>query len=163
MLVTSALGLIIGLTAMTYQLITGHSFTQVLFSGQDALPELVAKAADYSIGVLILLLVCKAFAYGLSLSAFRGGPVFPSMFIGAALGIAASGLPGMNLAAGIGMGIGAMCTAMLRLPLTSTLLAVVLMGVDGVAVTPQVVVAVAVAFVITNVLPGPGPKTPSPA
>ena len=35
--VTSALGLIIGLTAMTYQLITGHSFTQVLFSGQDAL------------------------------------------------------------------------------------------------------------------------------
>jgi hypothetical protein len=34
------------------------------------------------------------------------------------------------------------------------------MGVDGLAVTPQVVVAVAVAFVITNVLPAPGPKTP---
>ena len=71
MLVTSALGLIIGLTA-TYQLISGHSFTQVLFSGQDALPELVEKAADYSVGVMILLIVCKAFAYGLSLSAFRG-------------------------------------------------------------------------------------------
>ena len=84
------------------------------------------------------------------------------MFIGAALGIAASGLPGMDLAPAIGMGIGAMCTAMLRLPLTSTLLAVVLMGVDGVMVTPQVVVAVAVAFVITNVLPAPGPKTPEP-
>jgi chloride channel protein, CIC family len=82
------------------------------------------------------------------------------MFIGAAIGVAASWLPGMNLAAGIGMGIGAMCAAMLRLPLTSTLLAVVLMGVDGVAVTPQVVVAVAVAFVISNVLPAPGPKTP---
>ena len=38
---------------------------------------------------LILLAVCKTLAYGLSLSAFRGGPVFPSMFIGAALGIAA--------------------------------------------------------------------------
>jgi H+/Cl- antiporter ClcA len=160
LLVTSALGLIIGLTAMTYQLISGLSFTQVLFSGQDALPELVEKAADYSVGVLILLVVCKAFVYGLSLSAFRGGPVFPSMFIGAALGIAASTLPGMNLAAGIGMGIGAMCAAMLRLPLTSTLLAVVLMGVDGVAVTPQVVIAVAVAFVISNLLPAPGPKTP---
>jgi chloride channel protein, CIC family len=82
------------------------------------------------------------------------------MFIGAAIGVAASWLPGMNLAAGIGMGIGAMCAAMLRLPLTSTLLAVVLMGVDGVAVTPQVVVAVVVAFVISNVLPVPGPKTP---
>lgn len=57
--------------------------------------------------------------------------MFPSMFIGAAIGVAASGLPGMNLAAAIGMGIGAMCAAMLRLPLTSTLLAVVLMGVDG--------------------------------
>jgi H+/Cl- antiporter ClcA len=80
------------------------------------------------------------------------------MFIGAALGIAASGLPGMNLAAAIGMGIGAMCASMLRLPLTSTLLATLLLGVDGVAVTPQVVVAVAVAFVITNVLPTPGPR-----
>jgi H+/Cl- antiporter ClcA len=102
-------------------------------------------------------------AYGFSLGAFRGGPVFPSMFIGAAVGIAASGLPGMHLAAAIGMGIGAMCTAMLRLPLTSTLLAVVLMGADGVLVTPEVVVAVAVAFVITNVLPAPGPKTQDPA
>jgi H+/Cl- antiporter ClcA len=153
--VTSALGLLIGLTAMAYQLISGHSFTQVLFSGQDALPELVEHATDYSLGVLLLLIACKTLAYGLSLSAFRGGPVFPSMFIGAALGIAASWLPGMNLAAGIGMGMGAMCAAMLRLPLTSTLLATLLLGVDGVAVTPQVVVSVAVAFVITSVLPGP--------
>lgn len=99
---------------------------------------------------------------GLSLSAFRGGPTFPSMFIGAALGIAASGLPGMNLAAGIGMGIGAMCAAMLRLLLTSTLLAVVLMGVDGVAVTPQVIVAVVVAFVISTVLPVPVRKSQNP-
>ena len=152
-LVTSALGLLIGVIAMAYQLL----------SGQDALPELVENAADYSVALMILLVLCKALAYGLSLSAFRGGPVFPSMFIGAAIGIAASGLPGMNLAAGIGMGIGAMCTAMLRLPLTSTLLAVLLMGVDGVIVTPQVVVAVAVAFVITNVLPAPGPKSPEPA
>ena len=162
-LVTSTLGLLIGLTAMAYQLISGRSFTQVLFSGQDALPELVEHAADYSLAVLVLLIVAKAFVYGLSLSAFRGGPVFPSMFIGAALGIAASGLPGMDPAAAIGMGIGAMSAAMLRLPLTSTLLATLLMGADGLAVTPQVVLAVAVAFVITNVLPVPGPKAAEPA
>ena len=82
------------------------------------------------------------------------------MFIGAVLGIAASSLPGMSLAPAIGMGIGAMCAAMLRLPLTSTLLATLLLGADGVTVTPQVVVAVAVAFVLTNVLPAPGPKGP---
>ena len=159
-LVTSALGLLVGLSAMLYQLVTGNSFTQVLFSGQDALPDLVAHAADYSVGTLILLIACKGLAYGLSLSAFRGGPVFPSMFIGAALGIAASGLPGMSLAPAIGMGIGAMCATMLRLPLTSTLLATLLLGADGVAVTPEVVVAVVVAFVISNVLPVPGPKEP---
>jgi H+/Cl- antiporter ClcA len=160
-LVTSVLGLLIGLTAMAYQLISDNSFTQVLFSGQDALPELVENAADYSVGVLILLALCKTFVYGLSLSAFRGGPVFPAMFIGAVLGIAAAGLPGMSLAPAIAMGIGAMCAAMLRLPLTSTLLATLLLGTDGVSVTPQVVVAVAVAFVITSLLPVPGPTKPT--
>jgi H+/Cl- antiporter ClcA len=160
LLVTSGLGLLIGLSAMAYQLISGRSFTEVLFSGQDTLPELVEHAADYSLGVMILLIICKGVAYGLSLSAFRGGPVFPSMFIGAAVGIAASGLPGMSLAPAIATGIGAMCAAMLRLPLTSTLLAVLLMGIDGVIVTPEVVVAVAVAFVITNVLPVAGPRPP---
>ena len=119
------------------------------------MPHLVDHAADYSVGVLIMLIVCKSFAYGLSLSAFRGGPVFPSMFIGAALGVAASGLPGMALAPAIGMGIGGMCAAMLRLPMTSTLLATLLLGADGVSVTPEVVVAVAVAFVTVNLLPEP--------
>jgi H+/Cl- antiporter ClcA len=152
-LVTAVLGLLIGLTAMAYQLISARPFTQVLFSGQSALPELVADAASYPLAVLVLLIGCKMLVYGLSLSAFRGGPVFPSMFIGAALGIAASALPGMSLAPAIATGIGAMCTAMLRLPLTSALLATVLLGIDGVTVTPQVTVAVAVAFVLVNRLP----------
>jgi hypothetical protein len=52
---------------------------------------------------------------------------------------------------------------MLRLPMTSTLLATLLLGADGVTVTPQVVVAVAVAFVITNLLPAPGKKAAAPA
>jgi H+/Cl- antiporter ClcA len=83
------------------------------------------------------------------------------MFIGAAIGIAASGLPGMDLAPAIGMGIGAMCAAMLRLPMTSTLLAILLLGADGLSVTPEVIVAVVVAFVVTNTLPVPGPKEPT--
>ncbi len=84
--------------------------------------------------------------------------LFPAMFIGAAIGIAMSGLPGMSLAPALGMGIGAMCAAMLRLRLTSTLLATVLLGTDGLSVTPQVVVAVVVAFVVVNVLPAPAPR-----
>ena len=160
--VSVGLGLLIGLCATAYQVITGRDFSQVLFSGQDALPELVANAGDYSLGVLVLLGLFKALAYGLSLSAFRGGPVFPAMFIGAVLGIALSGLPGMDLAPAIGMGIGAMCCALLRLPLTSVLLATLLMGADGLTITPQVVVAVVVSFVVTTVLPTPGPAQPAP-
>ena len=156
--VTTVLGALIGLVAMTYQLVADHSFTQVLFSGQDALPALVQHATDYSVGVLLLLAACKMLAYGLSLSAFRGGPVFPAMFVGATVGIALSGLPGMALAPAIAAGIGAMCAAMLRLPLTSALLATLLLGTDGVSVTPEVVVAVVVAFVLTMVLPVPGPE-----
>jgi H+/Cl- antiporter ClcA len=156
--VTAGLGVLVGLLATTYQVATGNSFTQVLFSGQDALPELVENAADYSVGVLLLLAVLKVGAYGLSLSAFRGGPVFPAMFVGAVLGIAASGLPGLSPAPAIGMGIAAMSVAMLRLPLTSALLATLLLGSDGLSVIPEVVVAVAVSFVVTLALPTPGPQ-----
>ncbi len=162
-LVTMGLGLVIGAIAMVYQLVSGHSATQVLFSGQDALPELVAHTADYSVATLLLLGVCKMAMYGLSLSAFRGGPIFPAMLVGAVLGMVMAGLPGMSEAPAIAMGIGAMCVAMLRLPLTSTLLAVLLLGADGVSVTPEVIVAVVVGFVVTSVLPTPGPKERAPA
>ena len=50
------------------------------------------------------------------------------MFIGAAAGIAASNLPGLELVPAVAMGIGAMCTVMLTLPLTATLLATLLLG-----------------------------------
>ncbi|MGB3687209.1 MAG: chloride channel protein [Ornithinimicrobium sp.] len=160
-LVTTCLGLAIGVTAMVYQLISGNSATQVLFSGQDALPNLVENVADYSVATLILLGVCKTLMYSFSLSAFRGGPIFPAMLIGAVLGMLMAGLPGMSMAPAIAMGIGAMCVAMLRLPLTSTLLAVLLLGSDGIAATPQVIIAVVVAFVLTNVLPAHG-KPPEP-
>ena len=99
----------------------------------------------------MLLVVCKGLAYGLSLSSFRGGPVFPSMFIGAAAGIAASHLPGMSLVPGVAMGIGAMCTVMLKLPMTSTLLATLLLFSDGIEVIPVVIVAVVVAYATIGV------------
>jgi H+/Cl- antiporter ClcA len=82
-----------------------------------------------------------------SLSSFRGGPVFPALFIGAAGGMVLSHLPGLPLVAGVAMGIGAMAAAMLNLPLTSVLLATLLLASDGLAVMPLVIVAVVVAYV----------------
>ncbi len=91
-------------------------------------------------------------AYGGCLSAFRGGPIFPSLFVGAAGGILLSRLPGLSLDAGFATGVGAMAAAMLRLPLTSVLLATLLMGKEGLTVMPLVIVAVVVAYVASYAL-----------
>jgi hypothetical protein len=47
------------------------------------------------------------------------------------------------------MGIGAISVTMLRLPLTSVLLATLLLASDRLAVTPLVIVAVVIAYMIT--------------
>jgi H+/Cl- antiporter ClcA len=153
LVLTPLLGLAVAGLAIGFAQSTGHSFSWVLFSGQSALPGLVQHAAGWSVGALLLLVVCKAVAYGLSLSGFRGGPVFPAMFIGAAAGIAASHLPGMSLIPGIAMGIGAMATVMLKLPLTSTMLPTLLLLSDGIEVLPVVIVAVVVAYAASAWLP----------
>ena len=106
---------------------------------------------------LLLLVACKGLAYSASLAGFRGGPAFPAMFLGAAGGVAMSHLPGLPLVPGVAMGIGAMCVVMLRLQLTSVLLATLLLLSDGLAVMPLVIVAVAVAYAAAARL------TPAPA
>jgi hypothetical protein len=145
----------------------------VLFSGQDALPGLINGAAGWTVGALILLAICKGLAYGLALSSFRGGPVFPGMFIGAVGGIALSHLPGLPVIAGAAMGIGAMTTVMLGLPLTSVLLTTIFLSADGIALSPLVIVAVVTAYVASARLtptqpesahaPTPGHAPPGPA
>jgi len=93
--------------------------------------------------------LCKSVAYGVSMSAFRGGPVFPAMFIGAAGGMLLSHAPGLPLVPAVAMGIGAMSVAMLRLPMTSVMLATLLLFSDGLAVMPLVIVSVVVSFVVS--------------
>jgi H+/Cl- antiporter ClcA len=147
LLATPLVGLAVAALAVLYAETSGHGVSDVLFSGQDQLGPLVSQSAGYSVAALILLIACKGLAYGASLAAFRGGPVFPAMFLGAAGGIALSHLPGLSMVPGIAMGIGAMSVVLLRLPLTSVLLATLLLGADGLAVMPMVIVAVAVAYV----------------
>lgn len=143
------LGLVVAALAVAYAEGSGHPPSEVLYSGQSALGPLLAHRAAYSIGALVLLLTCKGLAYAVSLSAFRGGPIFPSMFLGAVGGILLSHAPGLPPAAGFAMGIGAMCVSMLQLPMTSVLLATLLLGHSGLVVLPLVIVAVVVSYVIT--------------
>jgi chloride channel protein, CIC family len=159
--VMPVIGLAIAGLAIAFGEVTDKASSEVLFSGQSAIPDLLVNEATWSVGALLALLAAKGIAYGLSLSAFRGGPVFPSMFLGAAGGIALSHLPGLDAIPAAAMGIGAMSAVMLTLPLTSVLLATVLLGADGVKAMPLVIVAVAVAYVLdARVRPAPAPVHP---
>jgi H+/Cl- antiporter ClcA len=138
----------------------------VLFSGQEALGPFLDDAGSYSVGAVVLLLVCKTLAYGAALSSFRGGPIFPALFVGAVGGVALSHLPGLDPVAGASMGMGAMVVVMLGLPLSAVLLATLLLGSDGLDVTPLVIVAVAIAYLATaRLTPSPAaqPAVPTPA
>jgi H+/Cl- antiporter ClcA len=165
LLLTPVVGMAIAGLTIAYTEGTGKSSSDVLFSGQSQLGPLISHAASYSVGALLLLLACKGLAYGASLSSFRGGPTFPALYLGAAGGIALSHLPGLPLVPGVAMGIGAMSAVMLRLPLTSVLLATLLLYSDGLAVMPLVIVAVVVAYVLSaRLAPAPSPAPgPSPA
>jgi H+/Cl- antiporter ClcA len=162
MLATPLIGLAIAGLAIAYAAGTGKGSSEVLFSGQNALGPLIDHASGYTVGALLLLLVCKGLAYGGSLSSFRGGPTFPALFLGAAGGIALSHLPGLPLVAGAAMGIGAMSAVMLRLPLTSVLLATLLLSSDGLQVMPLAIVAVVVAYVASARLAPAPAESPEP-
>jgi len=149
LLVTPAIGLGVGLLAVAFVEGSGKSLSYVLFSGQSALSPLIEHAGTFSVGALALLLVCKGLAYGGCLPSFRGGPVFPGIFLGAVGGILFSHLPGLPMIAGAAMGIGALTTVMLNgMPLTSVLLVEVLFAPDAIALAPLVIIAVVVAHVL---------------
>ena len=160
---TPVVGLAVGGLAVVFAEVTDRSSAEVLFSGQDQLPSLIQTAGGWSVGALVLLVACMGIPYGLSLSCFRGGPVFPALFLGAAGGIALSHAPGLPMIAGVGMGVGAMSVAMLNLPLTSVLLASVFLQADAVALMPLIIVSVVVAYVASARLAPAKPREPHPA
>jgi len=166
LLLTPLAGLAVGGLAVAFAEGSDRAASNVLFSGQDALPSLIDQAGTWTVGALALLIVCKGLAYALSLSGFRGGPTFPGMFIGAAGGIALSHLPGLSMIAGVAMGIAAMTVAMLGLPLTSVLITSLFLQADAVTLMPLVIVAVVVSYVASARLAAatapsePGAATP---
>jgi H+/Cl- antiporter ClcA len=163
-------GVLVAGLAIAFEQWTAPSAQAVLFSGQDALSDLVDGASTWSVGTLTLLIVCKGLAWGLSLAAFRGGPTFPAIFIGAAGGIAASHLPGLPASAAIAVGTGVMIVSFLKLPLTAILLATLLTSSAGVSVGPLIILGVVVAYLATLAVEGrleshsdPVPATPATA
>ena len=125
----------------------GASSQDVLFSGQASIPSLVGED---SARIVIVLLAAKALAYAVCLGCgFRGGPVFPAIFLGVAVAMVAAIAfdmsPTLALAVGTTRAKPPM-TAMTRLILASLIIAALLVGTAGVEAVPVAALAAVAAW-----------------
>ncbi|MFD8202457.1 chloride channel protein [Streptomyces sp. NPDC059701] len=151
----------VGVCITAYALITGRSPAEAALSGQAALAQLAAHPHAWSVGALVALVACKGLAWGIALGSLRGGPIFPSLLLGAATAMACSGLPGFGVTPALALGMPAAMAAVTGLPLASSVLAVLLMGADAHEQMPLIVISSVVAFVVAQAVrrspPEPGP------
>ncbi|RSS82218.1 chloride channel protein, partial [Streptomyces sp. WAC06614] len=154
---TAVFGLLAGGCAAVYAVTTGRPPADVASSGQATLAELTASPQAWGVGALVAVLLCKGVGYGVCLGSLRGGPIFPALFLGAAAGVLLAPLPGLGVGAGLAAGMSAASTAALRLPVSSVLLVVLVLG--STAMIPVAILASVVAFVTVELLPK-GPAVP---
>jgi hypothetical protein len=157
--VIPACAVAIAVLAIAFAQVTDQPFEAVLFSGQEAMDPLVSQAGTLALGTLALLLVFKGLAWAISLGSARGGPTFPAMFLGIVGGIMASHLPGFAQTPAVAVLVGAACVAVLRLPLSSVLIALIVSQAGFVA-TPLVIVGVVVAYLTVSALAPRHPDGP---
>jgi H+/Cl- antiporter ClcA len=146
-----ASGLVVGLLAVGFRAVTSQPVDLVLFSGENALPQVIAET---SAGVLVLLMLLKGAAYALSLGAgFRGGPTFPAVALGVAAGVLGSiVLPGLELTPAVIAGVAAAASAALGLSFFGALLAALLAGSAAAETMPIAVIASVIGWLVATAL-----------
>ncbi|MEW2082432.1 chloride channel protein [Streptomyces sp. NPDC005283] len=154
---TAVCALAAGACAAVYTLITDRSPADVASSGQSMLTGLATDPHAWGVGALIAVILCKGAAYAFCLGSLRGGPIFPALFLGGAIGVLLAPLPGLGVVPGLAAGMAATATSALRLPVSSVVLVVLLLG--STEMIPVVILAAVVAFVTTELLP-PGRAVP---
>jgi H+/Cl- antiporter ClcA len=153
----------VGLIAQAARLL-GDDSQDVLFSGQAAVPDLVVQT---SASALLVLLAAKALAYAISLGCgFRGGPVFPAIFLG--IDIATFAVIWFDLSPtwAVAVGAAAGMTAGTRLVFSSLLFSSLLVGTNGLDALPAAVLAAVAAWLVTTALQQRFPEVeaaPAPA
>ena len=151
-------GLAVGLLAeLGGQL--GADPMDILFSGQASLNAVTSSSTK----IVLVLLVAKLLAYAVSLGCgFRGGPVFPAIFLGVALASLTVVVFDVSPTLAIAVGAAAGTAAQTRLLITPVLLAAVLVGTQGTDAVPAAVLASAAAWLTMAAIEGVelGPETP---
>src|SRR6266480_4331785 len=88
-------------------------------------PASIARSKRF-LGLLVL-----AAMVGVLVGSFRGGPVLPALYLGAAGGLMAAQLPGFSTTPAVAVGIAAAVVSVLRLPLAAIVLATLLTSTAG--------------------------------
>lgn len=134
-------GLAIGLVALTFGELT-------LFSGEHQLDDVVASAPTLGVTGLALVLVGKVIATLASLSTgFRGGRIFPVMFMGGVLGLVVSSIvPGIPPSIGTACGMAGTGVAILRIPLFLAILTAVFTSYE---LLPLIIIAAVTGYVVS--------------
>jgi H+/Cl- antiporter ClcA len=152
-------GLAVGLVALLADGLGAES-QDVLFSGQSSIPALVGET---STTVVLVLLVAKAVAYSVSLACgFRGGAIFPAVFLG--IGLATLPVVWFDVSPTFAVAVGAAAgmAAQSRLLLTSILFGSLLVGTQGVDAVPAAVLAAATAWIAATGLDRRQPRAVEP-
>jgi len=142
-------GLAVGLLALAVEGLGGTS-EDVLFSGQTALPALLAQTSEW---LVLAILAAKAIGYAICLGVgFRGGPVFPSIFIGVATTMLVGRVADMSPTAALAIGTACGMAAFTRLIFASLVFVLLIGGTAGLAAIPAAVLAAVTAWVAGKVL-----------
>lgn len=142
-------GLAVGLLA-ALGVALGADYSEVLFSGQSAVPILVTES---SAGVLVVILATKGLAYAVSLGCgFRGGPVFPAIALGLTLAMFPVLWWDASPTAAVAIGAAAGMAAMTRLPFSGVLFGTLLVGTGSLDVVPVAGLAAVFAWLVTAAL-----------
>jgi hypothetical protein len=161
MMLIPAVGAVVGAAGGAYALITGHPPAEALFSGQQTIGTLVSDRDSFSEGDLLVLIACYGFGYAVCLASFRGGPVFPAVMLGVAIGGLLGDLPGLGATPAIAIAMSAMTVSMLRFPVASILLVAILLASSSLPAMPIIIIAAVTAFIVTELIDPPKRHEPA--
>jgi H+/Cl- antiporter ClcA len=127
--------------------LAGALLPLTLFSGETETAEIIQQAAEIGAGMLIVLALVKLLITSLCLATgFKGGYIFPTLFAGAALGLAVHLMfPVVPEAVAVAATLGGALVATMKAPIFSALFVMMLVQRETAPVIAIAVIAGALA------------------
>jgi H+/Cl- antiporter ClcA len=130
--------------------LVGSFIPLVLYSGQKQMDTILFGGVLYGVGFLILLAFVKSFVMAVSFnSIFKGGPIFPYLFMGGTLGLAVSQLLPIPEGVAVTCGMAAVTGGLFPVPI-SIIIFVTLMS--QINFLPTIIIATITSFLLSRLL-----------